>query len=73
MSRYVYIALAAVLVIVVLLFKVQNTASVTVSLFSMQATMPTSILIIGVYVLGMFTGGFVLGFLRTLTHKATAR
>jgi len=73
MSRYVYIALAAILVILVLLFKVQNTASVTVSLFSMQATMPTSVLIIGVYVLGMFTGGFVLGFLRTLTHKATAR
>jgi len=73
MSRYLYIALAAILVIVVLLFKVQNTDSVTVSLFSLQATMPTSVMIIGVYVLGMFTGGFVLGFLRTLTHKATAR
>jgi len=73
MTRYVYIALAVVLLAVVLLFKVQNTASVTVSLFSMQATMPTSVMVIGVYVLGMFTGGFVLGFLRTVTHKATAR
>jgi uncharacterized integral membrane protein len=73
MTRYVYIVLAVVLVVLVLLFKVQNTDSVTVSLFSMRATMPTSVLIIGVYVLGMFTGGFVLGFLRTVTHKATAR
>jgi hypothetical protein len=45
---------------------------VTVSLFSLQATMPTSVLIILVYVLGMFTGGFVLAFLRLLTHEATA-
>jgi uncharacterized integral membrane protein len=73
MTRYVYIALAVVLVALVLLFKVQNTASVTVSLFSMQATMPTSVMIIGVYVLGMFTGGFVLGFLRSVTHKATGK
>ncbi|NML47094.1 LapA family protein [Ramlibacter sp. G-1-2-2] len=73
MTRYLYIALAVVLVALVLLFKVQNTDSVTVSLFSMQATMPTSVMVLGVYVLGMFTGGFVLGFLRTLTHKATAR
>lgn len=73
MTRYVYIALAIVLAAIVLLFKVQNFASVTVSLFSMQATMPTSVLILGVYVLGMFTGGFVLSFLRNVTHEVTAR
>lgn len=73
MSRYVYIALIVILAGIVLLFKVQNTASVTVSLFSMQTTMPTSVMVILIYVLGMFTGGFVLSFLRTLTHKATAR
>ena len=72
MTRYVYIALAIVLAAIVLLFKVQNLASVTVTLFSMQATMPTSVLILGVYVLGMFTGGFVLGFLRNVTHEVTA-
>lgn len=73
MSRYVYIALIVILAGIVLLFKVQNTASVTVSLFSMQTTMPTSVMVILIYVLGMFTGGFVLSFLRTLTHKVTAR
>ena len=73
MQRYLYIGIAAILIIVVLLFKVQNTDSVTVSLFTMSATMPTSVLIIGVYVLGMFTGGFLLSFLRTVTHRATSR
>ena len=73
MQRYLYIGIAAILIVVVLLFKVQNTDSVTVSLFSMSATMPTSVLIIGVYVLGMFTGGFLLSFLRNVTHRATAR
>lgn len=73
MHRYVYIALIVVLAGLVLLFKVQNLEAVTVTLFNMSATMPTSVLILAIYVLGMFTGGFVLGLLRTLTHKATAR
>lgn len=72
MKRYAYIALIVILLAIVLLFKVQNMASVTVSLFSMQVTMPTSLLVVAVYVLGMFTGGFVLAFVRTLTHEATA-
>jgi uncharacterized integral membrane protein len=47
--------------------------SVTVSLFSMSVTLPTSVMVLLVYVLGMFTGGFVLGLLRTWTNKATSR
>jgi lipopolysaccharide assembly protein A len=73
MSRYLYIALIVIFVSVVLLFKVQNMESVTISLFSMSVTLPTSIMVLLVYVLGMFTGGFVLGLLRTWTNKATSR
>ena len=73
MTRYLYIALIVIFAGIVLLFKVQNMESVTVSLFSMSATLPTSVLVLGVYVLGMLTGGFVLGLLRTWTNKATAR
>jgi uncharacterized integral membrane protein len=72
-TRYLYIALIVIFAGIVLLFKVQNMESVTVSLFSMSATLPTSVLVLGVYVLGMLTGGFVLGLLRTWTNKATAR
>jgi len=73
MTRYLYIALIVILAGIVLLFKIQNMESVTVSLFSMSVTLPTSVLVLLVYVLGMFTGGFVLGLLRTWTNKATAR
>lgn len=73
MTRYLYIALIVIFAGVVLLFKIQNMESVTVSLFSMSVTLPTSVLVLLVYVLGMFTGGFVLGLLRTWTNKATMR
>ena len=73
MTRYLYIALIVIFAGVVLLFKIQNMETVTVSLFSMSVTLPASVLVLLVYVLGMFTGGFVLGLLRTWTNKATAR
>ncbi|MDM0106196.1 DUF1049 domain-containing protein [Variovorax sp. J22R24] len=73
MHRYVYIALIVILAGIVILFKVQNLETATVSLFSMSVTLPVSVLVFVVYVLGMFTGGFVLGLLRSLTNKATAR
>lgn len=62
--RYVYIALIVAFTAVVLMFKVQNFQTVTVALFSLSATLPVSLLVIGVYVLGMFTGGFLLALLR---------
>jgi lipopolysaccharide assembly protein A len=73
MSRYLYIALIVIFAGVVLLFKIQNTDSVTISLFSMSVTLPASVMVLLVYILGMFTGGFVLGLLRTWTNKATSR
>jgi uncharacterized integral membrane protein len=62
--RYVYIALIVAFTAVVLLFKVQNLDSVTVTLFSASLTLPVSVLLVGVYVLGAFTGGFLLTLLR---------
>ena len=60
MMRYVYMALIVVLAGIVILFKVQNFDSATVTLFSMNFTMPVSVLVFAIYVLGMFTGGFML-------------
>jgi lipopolysaccharide assembly protein A len=71
--RYVYMALIAILVSIVVLFKFQNLESATVSLFSMSITLPMSILVFVIYVLGVLTGGFVLATLRTLVRKATQR
>ena len=71
--RYVYIALIVLLTAVVLTFKIQNFDSATVSLFSMSITLPVSILVLLVYVLGMLTGGFVLQLVRTWVRQAKSR
>ncbi len=63
--RYVYVALIVLFTLAVLSFKVQNLDSVTVTLFSASATLPVSILLVGVYVLGMLTGGFLVSLLRS--------
>ncbi|BAN47127.1 hypothetical protein [Metapseudomonas resinovorans] len=73
MSRYLYIALIVLCAGIALLLKVQNMETATVSLLNMSVTLPTSILVLSVYVLGMFTGGFVFGLLRSWINKATAR
>ena len=71
--RYVYMALIAILAAVIILFKVQNLESVTVSLFAASVTLPVSVLVLLIYVLGMLTGGFLLALVRSWVHGATRR
>jgi putative membrane protein len=68
--RYVYIALIVVLTASVLLFKLQNLQQVTVSFLSASFTLPVSVLLVLIYVLGMLTGGFVLALVRTWVRGA---
>lgn len=70
--RYVYIALIVVLAAVVVLFKVQNFDTATVTLFSMSVTMPVSVLVFGVYAMGMVTGGSLLALVRRAVRGAKA-
>jgi uncharacterized integral membrane protein len=62
--RYVNLALIVLLTAAVLLFKFQNLSTVTVSLLNMSVTLPASLLVIIVYVLGMWTGGAALSLVR---------
>jgi uncharacterized integral membrane protein len=62
--RYIYIALVVLVTAAVLLFKFQNLSSVTISFLSMNLTLPVSLMVLGVYVLGMVTGGALVGLLR---------
>jgi lipopolysaccharide assembly protein A len=71
--RYVYMALIAVFAGIIILFKFQNLEAVTVTLFSASVTLPVSVLVLLIYVLGMLTGGFLLALLRTWVHGATRR
>lgn len=57
--RAVYIILTGVLLALVLLFAIQNFRLVTVLFLDMSLTLPLALLIVVVYLLGMFTGGFV--------------
>jgi uncharacterized integral membrane protein len=71
--RFVYMALIAIFAAIIILFKIQNLESVTVSLFSASVSMPVSVLVLLIYVLGMLTGGFMLALVRTWVHGATRR
>jgi len=68
--RYVYMFLIVLAVGILLLFKVQNLAAVTVTLLGADITMSLSFLIFVVYVLGMLTGSSVFGLLRSWTQGA---
>jgi uncharacterized integral membrane protein len=54
--RYVTGALAVVLFLAVLVFAIQNRASVDVSFLAWSISMPKVFLILGTFVLGMFSG-----------------
>jgi uncharacterized integral membrane protein len=68
--RYLYIGLIVVFTALVLLFKFQNLETATVSLFSASITLPVSILVFGVYVLGMLTGGCLYALLKSWVRGA---
>jgi uncharacterized integral membrane protein len=65
-----YIALIVALTALVLMFKFQNLETATVSLFSASITLPVSVLVFAIYVLGMLTGGSLLALLRTWIGRA---
>ncbi len=63
--RYLYLALILGVTLVVAMFKVQNIESVTVNFATASLTLPLSILLFGVYFLGMVTGSALLALVRT--------
>lgn len=71
--RFIYIALIALVTAAVLLFKFQNLDTVTVSFLSMSVTLPVSVMVIIIYVLGMVTGGALWSILRGWIHSATQK
>lgn len=70
--RALYWILVVSFSVIAIAFALQNLASVTISFFGLSATAPLAATILAIYVLGMFTGGSVVSFLRHSIHKATA-
>jgi uncharacterized integral membrane protein len=71
--RYVYLSLVILFGAVLLVFALSNLGSATLSFLGWQITAPLGFMILGVYALGMITGGGVLSFLRHSLHQATAK
>ncbi|HSM22696.1 MAG TPA: LapA family protein [Rubrivivax sp.] len=71
--RYVYLALLLALAAMVFMFKFQNLETVTVQFLSASVTLPLSVLLLGMYVLGMLTGGVVWSLIRNSMRGATTK
>ena len=71
--RYIYMALIVSAAAIVILFKFQNLEAVTLSLFAATVTLPVSVLVLLIYILGMVTGGSLLALMRSWVHGATRR
>lgn len=67
--RIFYLILLIVLIGVTALFAVQNLQTITVSFLNWSVTLPIAVVVIGVYALGMVSGGSVLVFLRWTLHR----
>ena len=68
--RYVHIAIIVLLTALVLSFKLQNLQSVTLEFFSFGVPLPVTVLIVLIYVLGMFTGGALWSLLKRSVQGA---
>jgi uncharacterized integral membrane protein len=62
--------LLILLAVVTALFALQNLQTITVSFFNWSVTLPIAVVIIGVYFLGMVSGGSVLAFLRWTLQRS---
>ena len=71
--RYIYATLIGLLIVIVLLFSLQNMSNVTISFLKMGATLPLALLVILVYISGVVTGGFVHVLLRSWIHGASRK
>ena len=63
--RFVYIALIVLVTFIVLSFKFQNLQSATLSLYTASVTLPMSVLVIAIYVLGMLTGASLVALVKS--------
>jgi len=68
--RYVYATLVALLAGMVVVFQLQNFASVTVSFLWMHATLPLGLVVTLTYFLGMATGGVAVALIRSWMKAA---
>lgn len=68
--RYVYLGLLSLFVVVVVIFGIQNAQAVSVSFLGWHARFPLFLIVFGVYLLGMASGGSVAAAVRWTVRGA---
>ncbi|MCK5771121.1 hypothetical protein [Algiphilus sp.] len=71
--RFVYSLLIVVFAAVVAIFAFQNLKLVTISFLAMRIELPVALLVVGVYFLGLLTGGALLALVRSMLRGARQR
>jgi uncharacterized integral membrane protein len=71
--RVFYITILVLIAAALAIFAYQNDESITLHYFRRNITLPVSLLIAAVYVLGMLSGWSVVGFLRRSWRHAMER
>jgi lipopolysaccharide assembly protein A len=69
--RWVYVVLLVVIVTMIVVFFAQNRQLETLKFFNQSITAPLYLFFVAVYVLGMWTGGTVVGFVKRAYQRAT--
>jgi lipopolysaccharide assembly protein A len=69
--RWVYLVLLVVIVAMIVVFVAQNRGSETLVFFNQSITAPLYAFFVVVYLLGMWTGGTVVGFVKQAYRQAT--
>ena len=71
--RWFYLVLLLVIVAMIVVFIAQNRENETVTFFNQSFTAPLSLFFVAVYLLGMWSGGTVVGFVKRAYRHATDR
>ena len=56
----------ALLLILIIIFAVQNSSTISIEMFNWSVNLPISILVIFIYILGMTTGGILFSVIKNL-------
>lgn len=62
--KNLYTTLVVIFTVLVAIFVFQNAETVTVRFLTASVSLPRSLMLVMVYVLGMFTGGYVMNLVR---------
>jgi uncharacterized integral membrane protein len=69
--RWVYLILLLAIVTVIVVFVFENREDETVMLFNQKLTAPLSVFFVAAYLLGTWSGGTVVGFMKRAYRHAT--